>query len=367
MGKSSTTKQTSETNPWAPATPYLMDVLGKAGGLLNQDTGATADQTAALSGIKSNAGLLGTQAGNYSDLMSRLYSGGGYGSTAGLLNNNWANISGALAPMTSASYSDPTQNPIVQAYAKQAGNDAQNSVNGMFAAAGRDLSGAHAGALGKGITQAEGSVYNQAQQQLAGQQLAGLGLLNSAGLGTSSALEGITGAQNQAGLSAAGLNGSLATILNSPYTNTINADQTAYSLPVQNLGMLENLILPIAGAGGTTQSTSTQPQSLLSNILGGALGLGSLFSAPAGGTSAIGGLLALSDRRAKEDIAQVGELFDGQPVYRFRYKGAPETHIGLMAQDVMKAVPEAVGDMGGFLGVDYGAATARAAEMGGVH
>ena len=367
MGGSSTTKQTSTSSPWAPATPYLTDILSKAGGLLNQGTGATADQTAALSGIKSNAGMLGTQAGNYSDLMSRLYSGGGYGSTAGLLNNNWSNISSALAPMTSSTYTDPTKNAVVQNYAQQAGNDAQNSVNSMFAASGRNLSGAHVNALGKGITNAEGSIYNTAQNNLTQQQLAGLGLLNSAGLGTSSALEGITGAQNQAGLSAAGLNGSLATILNSPYTNTINADQTAYSLPVQNLGMLENLILPIAGAGGSTQSTSTQPQSLFSNILGGALGLGSLFSAPAGGTSAIGGLLSLSDRRAKEDIVQVGALFDGQPVYRFRYKGAPETHIGLMAQDVMKVVPEAVGDMGGFLGVDYGAATARAAEMGGVH
>ena len=64
-----------------------------------------------------------------------------------------------------------------------------------------------------------------------------------------------------------------------------------------------------------------------------------------------------SDRRLKEDISPVGMLFDGTPVYGYRYKGAPAYHIGLMAQDVEKTTPNAVIDINGYKAVDYQAAT----------
>ena len=40
-------------------------------------------------------------------------------------------------------------------------------------------------------------------------------------------------------------------------------------------------------------------------------------------------------------------------VYTFRYKGDPTTHIGMMAQEVEKVHPEAVGSAMGFKTVDY--------------
>lgn len=55
-----------------------------------------------------------------------------------------------------------------------------------------------------------------------------------------------------------------------------------------------------------------------------------------------GGLFSLSDANAKEDIEQIGESNDGQPIYRYRYKGSPRTQIGLMAQDVVQSNPDAV-------------------------
>jgi hypothetical protein len=61
--------------------------------------------------------------------------------------------------------------------------------------------------------------------------------------------------------------------------------------------------------------------------------------------------------RLKEDIALVGTLFDGTPVYGYRYKGAPAYHIGLMAQDVEKTTPNAVVEVNGYKAVDYRAAT----------
>jgi len=58
--------------------------------------------------------------------------------------------------------------------------------------------------------------------------------------------------------------------------------------------------------------------------------------------SGVGGLFALSDERAKEDKRKVGETKDGMGIYSYRYKGDPETRMGLMAQEVAKKRPEAV-------------------------
>lgn len=72
----------------------------------------------------------------------------------------------------------------------------------------------------------------------------------------------------------------------------------------------------------------------------------------------------LSDRRAKEDIKKIGKTYDGQPIYSFRYKGEPGTQIGLLAQEVEKKHPDAVGLAGHLKTVDYEKATAPAAERG---
>lgn len=52
---------------------------------------------------------------------------------------------------------------------------------------------------------------------------------------------------------------------------------------------------------------------------------------------------AQSDRRAKRDIVEVGELPNGLKVYDFIYKGDPEqaTYRGVMADEVQEKVPEA--------------------------
>ena len=71
-----------------------------------------------------------------------------------------------------------------------------------------------------------------------------------------------------------------------------------------------------------------------------------------------------SDKRLKENVYQIGKTFDGQPVYRYNYKGHPETQIGLIAQDVEHKHPDAVGLAGGYKTVDYGRATEGAAHRG---
>jgi hypothetical protein len=62
-----------------------------------------------------------------------------------------------------------------------------------------------------------------------------------------------------------------------------------------------------------------------------------------------------SDRRVKTDIVRIGAMDNGLPLYSFRYKGKPEFHMGLMAQDVEKVKPEAVIEINGIKHVNYGA------------
>jgi lysozyme family protein len=50
-----------------------------------------------------------------------------------------------------------------------------------------------------------------------------------------------------------------------------------------------------------------------------------------------------SDRRLKDNIEPIGKLFDGQNVYRYNFKGDDKKQIGLMAQEVEKRYPDAVG------------------------
>ena len=98
-----------------------------------------------------------------------------------------------------------------------------------------------------------------------------------------------------------------------------------------------------------------QQAQFLANI---AEGTGALSGNATSGTSTTtGGGGFFSDERLKENIQRVGETDDGQPIYRYNYKGDKNTQIGLLAQDVEKHHPEAVGLAGGYKTVNYKKAT----------
>jgi Chaperone of endosialidase len=120
-------------------------------------------------------------------------------------------------------------------------------------------------------------------------------------------------------------------------------------------------------AGGTSNGTSTQTPSFMQTI-GSLLGAGGSALGSSGGAfgGASGILGMVSDRRVKQDIEQVGLLFDGTPVYRYRYIGNPVMQIGVMAQDVEEFAPEAVIELHGIKHVDYAKATERALGHAGV-
>jgi len=101
-----------------------------------------------------------------------------------------------------------------------------------------------------------------------------------------------------------------------------------------------------------------QTAQFLANI---AMGTGAL-SGSTTQTNQMGG--GFSDRRLKENIRPVGKTFDGQTIYSYNFKGEPKTEIGLIAQEVEKKHPEAVGLAGGYKTVHYGKATDDAADRG---
>ena len=126
-------------------------------------------------------------------------------------------------------------------------------------------------------------------------------------------------------------------------TNELQQFQGATTIPFEALrnymGIIGN-----QNWGSTTnysnQSTTTSTPSGLQTAGGIIGGIGSLFG--------------LSDRRMKEDIHEIGALKDGTPVYRYRYKGGAQYHIGLMADEVK---PEAVHTVGDLKLVNYDEAT----------
>lgn len=63
---------------------------------------------------------------------------------------------------------------------------------------------------------------------------------------------------------------------------------------------------------------------------------------------------AVSDARLKTEITRIGTAPQGFGLYTWRYLGQPETWQGVIAQDVMKTIPEAVKTRdNGLLSVDY--------------
>jgi len=171
-----------------------------------------------------------------------------------------------------------------------------------------------------------------------------------------------------------------------PYLGASNQAAQGIAGMYQNLGnqqagVQNNLtnteISALTGAGNANANAALANQNQAQSLLGGAgKAIGGLLGTPTSsalnptyGTSLLTGLGSLftgSDERIKDDIEPVGELYDGQQIYRYRYKGEDRTNIGLMAQDVENLFPDAVREFSGYKAVNYKDATDFAAQLGGL-
>ena len=183
--------------------------------------------------------------------------------------------------------------------------------------------------------------YNQAVSTAENQQQAGLaGAYGLSNIGSALQNTGLSGANAQIGAGTLEQQTQQATDI-ANYGQY--AQQQAYPFQTQQwLAGIGAGIGPGLGSSSTGTTTGPPPNQTAQWLGAGLAGAG----------------LLLSDRDAKEAIHKIGSTNDGQPLYRYRYKGSDQWHIGPMAQEVEKRHPEAVHQgVGGFKYVDLKAAT----------
>lgn len=247
-------QQNSSTEPWQNALPQLNGILGGISEGVNnyQPTGA---EQGALGTLMSNAQATPNYAPQAMSLANDLMGGGtNYG---GMINDAYKQYQQQLSPYANGQNLDPTQAPGMAQLLETIRGDVGNSVNGMFAGAGRDLSGYNQQTLARGIAQGEAAPLLAQYNQNVQNQLGAAGNLFNAGGQTASALTGFDqqGYANRAQGLDYGING-VPQAQNAQAQNVLGAAQTARNLPLNNLGLLENLTVPIAGLG--SQKTGTQ-------------------------------------------------------------------------------------------------------------
>lgn len=361
---SSTQTQQSQTAPWAAAQPMLQAILGQIGTGLN-NTGLTGAESAALDQLSQNAAKGNPFAGPIGGYAQSLLNGGGANAHAANVQSNLDALTGRLQPYASGSMIG--NNPALAAQLAQIQTDVANSVNSQFAAAGRDLSGANQMAYARGVAAGQAPVIAAQYNQDVNNQINAANALYNAGNTTASTLSGMQ--QNYLANQGQGVSAAQSALDAQNYgaNATLAAEAQRRGIPVQALSLLAQIGVPIAGLGSQSTGTTTGTQQMSGAQQFGAIanGISSLLGASSSnGGSGLLGLARWSDRSLKEDVAQVGVLFDGTPVYSYRYIGAPAYHLGLMAQDVETRSPGAVIEINGYKAVDYRAATERARELG---
>jgi hypothetical protein len=192
---------------------------------------------------------------------------------------------------------------------------------------------------------------------------------------------GMTGSELHAQNLSAGVSSGVADVLNQNWQGNQNrALQAAGMVPGINQGAYGSLdFLSQMGQRGQQQNQAEISADILRNqeqqaaarnaiqdYLALTSGVGSMFGVQSSTQKGSPGLLGIaglglqaaplifSDARLKEDVKRVGKTDEGLGVYTYRYKGSPVRQMGVMAQEVEKAKPDAVRTVSGFKAVDYG-------------
>jgi hypothetical protein len=347
-------QKTSSSNTYTPdpqAKAAYSDLISQAQGVAQTPYNpATQQQVAGLDPMQTSAfqGIQNMQ-GSYQPYLNSA--------------TNYANS--AAGPVSSADisgYMNPYQQKVIDAtMAQMAQNNAiqQQQVQGNATAAG--ALGGDRMAVAQALTAGQQAMANnqtlanlntsnyQNAQQMALQDKArqGQAAYTMGSLGSEQQNLGLSGYSALAGAGAA-QQGQQQNVLNA---NTQNAQQQTM-WPYQNTQWLASIL----GGLGPLMGGTSEGEQKTSQSSGAGSWIGPAISMAA---------MMFSDRRVKEDVHEIGKTNDGQPIYKFKYKGDPRTQIGLMAQDVEKKHPESVGSLGGIKTVDYDTATKDAEKYAG--
>jgi hypothetical protein len=250
--------------------PAVNGMLGQVSTGLNH-TALTGTETGAINTLEANAPSASQYAPQIGANATNLLNGGGAQNQNPMLNAAYKNYYAQTNPLASNTNYDPMQTPGLGTQLQGIQNNVQNSVNGQFAAAGRDMSGMNQQQLAYGIAQGEAPVItNQYNQNVQNQQGAAQGQYN-AGNTTAGALDTTNAAANantQTGTQAAT---DATTAQNASANAELSAEAARRGIPVQALGLLAQIGIPIAGLGTQTSGTQTG-----SNTMSGAQQFGTI-------------------------------------------------------------------------------------------
>lgn len=260
-GKSSSdTTQSSSSRPWDPALNTTTGLFSRVNSGLD-NLGLTGTENTALNTLSSNASQGNPFAGLINGYATNLLNGGGATDQSGNIDQNYQRYAAQTNPLASNTNYDPMQTPGLAQQLQTIQSDVGNSVNGAFAAAGRDFSGANQQAYGRGVAQGMAPVITaQYNQNVANQQGAASNLYN-AGNTNSGLLAGLQQqklANQGQGVTAAGQ----ALDANNYGANQQMAIEAARrGIPLQALGLLAQIGIPLAGLGtNSTGQSHTEGQ-----------------------------------------------------------------------------------------------------------
>lgn len=265
-----TQQGTTQTSPWGPTGGDLRKIIGLIGGQMG-NTGPTDAETNAFNQLASQYG-----AGNpYANAIGGAANGmlGGGQDFSGGVNDAYDQYSKQIMPWANGSMGDPSTNPALAAMLRTIQGDTANSVNGQFAAAGRDMSGMNSQAMARGLAQGEAPALLQAQQM----GLTAAQNLNQAGNQRAGILSGLQ--QNKFANQQAGTGMAANALAANQWgqQGMLGNEAARRALPLSNIANLNSVLLPIAGLGGRSQSSGQTTQQtqvpMWQQMLGAGMGL----------------------------------------------------------------------------------------------
>lgn len=248
-----TTNQQSQLTPWEPAASGLQGILG-ALQPSTQNLGITPGVTNAFGQIEQNA----SNPNPYAPAMgaaalSQLSGGPNFNGATNTVNSGNSAVSHALAPYMGGSALDPSSNPALAAQLAAVNQQVQNTVNPVFAAAGRLASPANEQAIAQGIAQGDtGILQNAAQNQISAAGVLGTNANNAGGI-LGNLDVGRSGIQTQGATNAP----NAFSAANLGPESYLSAALMQSQLPIQNAGALAGILGPIAAQFGTQTGSGT--------------------------------------------------------------------------------------------------------------
>lgn len=239
--------------PWAATSGLLGNLLDRIGGL---SPDLTAAESGAFGQLAANASAGNPFASRIGGVADTLLAGGGPDRTP-TVNAAYDQYRAALTPFARGDYLDPAADPALRSYLDVLKDDVSNQVNGMFAGAGRDLSGMNQQALARGVTQAEAPVLLDAYNRAVAGQRSAIDALYGAGGQTAGLLSNLDQtrlANQQAGIGAAD---AALTAQNWGPMQQIAIEAQRRGIPLQTLAAQFGMVLPAAQAFATTSGTSS--------------------------------------------------------------------------------------------------------------